>query len=248
MYYPWENGSSASHRLMVNKESFVYSADQELACTMTPNGSDPLPTKQWFCFKFLCHSFSPQNQCDLRLPQPTEGSHETCFRTQKFTELKLLFLVEWEIVICAGTERQPMNLLFLRSKEKQRWIMWVYSTVIGKENVHGSMKYHPPPKPHPQGGLYSGLHFALCLCRREHATWLDGDAVQFPVKWKHLFSGMTHRNIYLDFFTDKASIILLAFIEISQTSMSGIYYYKTYVRQQEYLNFHDGKWKQHNHR
>lgn len=78
----WENGSSFSHQLMVNKEAFVPAADQEFSWTMTLDGSDPLPTKQWFCFKFRCQSCSPQNQCDLRLPRPTERSHETRLKTR----------------------------------------------------------------------------------------------------------------------------------------------------------------------
>lgn len=45
-----------SHRLMFNKEAFVQTTDQEFSWTMTHDGSGPLPAKQWFCFKFLCHS------------------------------------------------------------------------------------------------------------------------------------------------------------------------------------------------
>lgn len=81
LFQSWENGSSVSHRLMFNKEAFVQATDQEFSWTMTLDGSDPLPAKQWFCFKFLCHSCSPQNQCELRLPQPTEQSHETRLKT-----------------------------------------------------------------------------------------------------------------------------------------------------------------------
>lgn len=61
-------------------------------------------------------------------------------------------------------------------------IMWVYSPCAGEYNVYVSVKYHPPPEHHPQEGLYSGLHFSLCLCHKGHATWLDGDVVQFPVE------------------------------------------------------------------
>lgn len=41
---------------MFNKEAFVQTTDQEFSWTMTHDGSGPLPAKQWFCFKFLCHS------------------------------------------------------------------------------------------------------------------------------------------------------------------------------------------------
>lgn len=71
-----ENGSSVSHRLMFNKEVFVLATDQEFSWTMTLDGPDPLPGKQWFCFKFLLKI------CALRLLQPTEQSHETRLKTQ----------------------------------------------------------------------------------------------------------------------------------------------------------------------
>lgn len=56
LFQSGENGSSVSHRLMFNKEAFVQTTDQEFSWTMTHDGSGPLPAKQWFCFKFLCHS------------------------------------------------------------------------------------------------------------------------------------------------------------------------------------------------
>lgn len=65
----WENGSSVSHRLMFNKEAFVRAADQEFSWTMTLDGSDPLPAKQWFCFKFLCHACFVRWGC----PGPQSG-------------------------------------------------------------------------------------------------------------------------------------------------------------------------------
>lgn len=72
---------------------------------MTLDGSDPLPAKQWFCFKFLCHSCSPQNQCELRLPQPTEQSHETRLKARLDRVKGILFLDKAKVIIYAWTER-----------------------------------------------------------------------------------------------------------------------------------------------
>lgn len=163
---------------MFNKEAFVQATDQEW--TMTLDGSDPLPAKQWFCFKFLCHSCSPQTQRELRLPQPTERSHETHLKTsQRVGGFVLSYNAR--LVIYAWTERQWGNL-FVGSEDE---IMWVYSAVHGAYNVSVTL-YHPPPEHRLQGGLYSGLRSSLCLCRKEHAMWWDEDAVKFPVGWKHL--------------------------------------------------------------
>lgn len=77
---------------------------------MTSDWSDPLPAKQWFCFKFPCHSCSPQNQRDLRLPRPTERSHGTCLKTRLHRVEGALFSDECKVAAYARG-RQTMTRL-----------------------------------------------------------------------------------------------------------------------------------------
>lgn len=165
---------------MFNKEAFVQTTDQELSWTMALDGSDPLSAKQRFCFKFLCHSCSPPNQCDLRLPQPTKCSHETRLHTVE----GVLFLAKMKgssLYMDWKTTRKPI----CRIRGATHKIMWAYSTVHAEYNVCVSVEHHPPPGHRLQGGLYSGWRFSLCLCRKERAMWSDEDASQFPVEWKN---------------------------------------------------------------
>lgn len=104
---------------MFNKEAFVQATDQEFFWTMTPDWSDPLLAKQCFCFKFLCHSYSPQNQCDLRLLRPTDQSHETGLRARLHRVEGALFLAKHRVVIYAWKESQPEDLLVGATEMKQ---------------------------------------------------------------------------------------------------------------------------------
>jgi len=115
-----KNGSSVSWRLIYNKGAFVPATDQEFSWTMTFDGSDPLPVKQWFCFKFLCHSCSPQNQCDLSLPRPTERSHETRLKTWLHRVEGVLFLAKCKVIVYAWTVGQRGNW-FVVWEEPRRW-------------------------------------------------------------------------------------------------------------------------------
>lgn len=145
-------------------------------------GQTTLSVKQWVCFKFLCHSCSLENQCDLRLPQPTELSHGTRLHT-----------IERGFVL--GPDLS--NVLVHRQRDNQggkcceaaegtctHGATWVYQAARQRTQCvyFLSEEQYPPPVLHPQAGLCSGLRSSLWFCHKGHAASSDRDAELFPVE------------------------------------------------------------------